>query len=275
MKIKPPSRCSKPQNGFTLIELLVVIAIIAILAAILFPVFGRARENARKASCQSNLKQLALAFTQYSQDYDERTVPMRNGFTTTSPGFSWSIIIQPYLKSTQMLVCNSNASSNAVTSTYNTQPNRLSYSYNWAVGGPPAGASSGAVDRGLASIVNPAQTPMLVDAFGIDNPGYCLAFIAPDASGQMLGRRCSNVQTSGSAAGLVNDARGLPYGSVHMDGANYSYADGHVKWHHFVQGNVVNTVSSPDAQALMTQTAPKAGFDFNSDGNVGTDAAWD
>ena len=63
------------NRGFTLIELLVVIAIIAILAAILFPVFARARENARKANCQSNMKQLGLAILQYAQDHDE-TLPM-------------------------------------------------------------------------------------------------------------------------------------------------------------------------------------------------------
>ncbi|NLC58402.1 MAG: prepilin-type N-terminal cleavage/methylation domain-containing protein [Armatimonadetes bacterium] len=73
----------RKQNGFTLIELLVVIAIIAILAAILFPVFARARENARKANCQSNLKQIATAAMMYRQDYDERWLPMSvttNGF---------------------------------------------------------------------------------------------------------------------------------------------------------------------------------------------------
>jgi prepilin-type N-terminal cleavage/methylation domain-containing protein len=68
-------RRSRGIGGFTLIELLVVIAIIAILAAILFPVFARARENARRASCQSNLKQIGLGIMQYTQDYDERMPP--------------------------------------------------------------------------------------------------------------------------------------------------------------------------------------------------------
>ncbi|HEX2999407.1 MAG TPA: prepilin-type N-terminal cleavage/methylation domain-containing protein, partial [Armatimonadota bacterium] len=62
----------KKRNGFTLIELLVVIAIIAILAAILFPVFARARENARKANCSSNLKQLSMGINRYTEDYDGR-----------------------------------------------------------------------------------------------------------------------------------------------------------------------------------------------------------
>src|SRR5947208_17195588 len=71
----------KVRRGFTLIELLVVIAIIAILAAILFPVFAQAREKARQASCTSNLKQIGLAFRMYIQDYDERT-PQNNPRST-------------------------------------------------------------------------------------------------------------------------------------------------------------------------------------------------
>ena len=87
------------RSAFTLIELLVVIAIIAILAAILFPVFARARENARKASCQSNLKQIGLAFRQYAQDYD--------GWTPGSglASRSWPTMIMPYVKGEQLFAC--------------------------------------------------------------------------------------------------------------------------------------------------------------------------
>jgi prepilin-type N-terminal cleavage/methylation domain-containing protein/prepilin-type processing-associated H-X9-DG protein len=86
--------------GFTLIELLVVIAIIAILASILFPVFGRARENARRSSCQSNLKQIGLAMAQYQQDYDERTLVVDE-----DAGYTWFNPVQPYIKSTQVFRC--------------------------------------------------------------------------------------------------------------------------------------------------------------------------
>lgn len=99
------------SKGFTLIELLVVIAIIAILAAILFPVFGRARENARRTSCLSNIKQIGLGVMQYTQDYDERLPMRRYGYDTTNGHiFSWRRAIFPYIKSTQLFSCPSNTS---------------------------------------------------------------------------------------------------------------------------------------------------------------------
>ena len=78
--VKNQASRARSEKGFTLIELLVVIAIIAILAAILFPVFARARENARRASCQSNLKQIGLGILQYTQDYGRRFPPLSETF---------------------------------------------------------------------------------------------------------------------------------------------------------------------------------------------------
>ena len=100
----PPTLCESKKSAFTLIELLVVIAIIAILAAILFPVFARARENARRSSCTSNLKQIGLGIIQYTQDYDEK-YPLAD---TGSQTFSWRRVIYPYVKSTQIFACPSN-----------------------------------------------------------------------------------------------------------------------------------------------------------------------
>ena len=89
------------KRGFTLIELLVVIAIIAILAAILFPVFARAREKARQSSCLSNVKQIMLGVLMYAQDYDERLIPG----ALPQPGRDWHVLLGPYLKNVQVLYC--------------------------------------------------------------------------------------------------------------------------------------------------------------------------
>ncbi|RYX81626.1 DUF1559 domain-containing protein [bacterium] len=104
---------SRKSFGFTLIELLVVIAIIAILAAILFPVFSRARENARRASCQSNLKQIGLGLLQYSQDYDEKLIRAwsgaGNGGSNAIDRYKWMDASFPYVKSEQVFNCPSHS----------------------------------------------------------------------------------------------------------------------------------------------------------------------
>ena len=154
------------RRGFTLIELLVVIAIIAILAAILFPVFARARESARKASCMSNLKQIGLAALQYSQDYDERVMPL--GYIYGGKTYYWwgsvkagvlnesESMLQPYMKNTQIQACPS------FDNTSRTVIGLTGYAYNdtylhpsWFAGSPSAS---------LAEIQEPARTVMLADS---------------------------------------------------------------------------------------------------------------
>jgi len=104
------------RQGFTLIELLVVIAIISILASILFPVFARARENARRASCLSNLKQIGLGMMMYVQDYDER-YPQAY-YTVDSVTTTWQDMLQPYVKSEQIFICPSSSRTEPLNGNY-------------------------------------------------------------------------------------------------------------------------------------------------------------
>jgi prepilin-type N-terminal cleavage/methylation domain-containing protein/prepilin-type processing-associated H-X9-DG protein len=154
----------KKQSGFTLIELLVVIAIIAILAAILFPVFGRARAKARQASCQSNLKQIGLATAQYSQDYDERTVPLLyvatpkifywwGSFTTGDTTYDMNGgLLNPYMKNGQILDC-----PDAANVPLGATPQPLAYGMNFMTLG------TGNMGISLASVNRPAETVAFAD----------------------------------------------------------------------------------------------------------------
>jgi len=153
------NRLQTQPQGFTLIELLVVVAIISLLAAILFPVFARVRENARRASCQSNVEQILLGIMQYTQDYDERYMPMY----TSPPAVYWPKMVEPYLKSTQVYNCPSatGASYSVITNVYpyyglNTQL----FEYNGTASGPPKGIAAGFVE-------NPSETVLMADSENI------------------------------------------------------------------------------------------------------------
>jgi prepilin-type processing-associated H-X9-DG protein/prepilin-type N-terminal cleavage/methylation domain-containing protein len=145
------------HTGFTLIEILVVVAILALLVAILFPVFSRARENARKASCQNNLKQIALGFTQYMQDYDGRfphawdIAPADFGIKpysggrpayVTSPSDApivWPAKLEPYLKSRQIFNCPSRTRN--VGASCGVTPFNYAVNMQWKDGDPVVGAA--------------------------------------------------------------------------------------------------------------------------------------
>ncbi|BCM93011.1 hypothetical protein IAD21_04898 [Abditibacteriota bacterium] len=169
---------SKQPKAFTLIELLVVIAIIAILAAILFPVFARARENARRSSCQSNLKQIGLGLIQYAQDYDER-LPFffygANGdasdpATVANARYKWMDAIFPYVKSEQIFACPSDANNSAnkyiyyrnltavTTNNYGSYGLNIMYRYDTtpSLRQPPSGSSGSGLS--LAALDDPAGT---------------------------------------------------------------------------------------------------------------------
>ena len=196
-----------PRSAFTLIELLVVIAIIAILAAILFPVFARARENARRSSCQSNLKQIALGIKQYTQDYDERFPLVVTPSPATEPG--WAYSIQPYLKSEQIFQCPSDTApppsptpNDAITRANTTGYTDYYLNYNLTNPGTSSSPTVG-VGRTEAELTYTSNIIMNGDGSG---------------------------STSGSSASYNNLKIDTGGGSRHLEGGNYSFVDGHVKW---------------------------------------------
>ncbi len=150
----PPSPSRNPvRSGFTLIELLVVIAIIAILAAILFPVFQKVRENARRTACLSNLKQIGLGVTQYTQDADEK---MPNGDSPYGSGAGWASQIYPYVKSINVFHCPDDSTVGPKASSY-------AINQNFGAGPSPNNTEGTAPGRLIASFNAPAKTVMLFE----------------------------------------------------------------------------------------------------------------
>ncbi len=211
----------RKRSGFTLIELLVVIAIIAILAAILFPVFAQAREKARSVSCLSNMKQMGTAFTMYLQDYDEVVLPRYNACPSTGPGATpdapalWTNTLQPYVKNKQIFLCPS-ASNTAYGDTWNTR-NGLSLGYNQTISGwyYTTSACGEMILPRLAGIVAPSKNVMFADSV----PGA----LASGYRGYLFGNSGLNVAYNSTTAGSI--------GSRHQNGTNLAFFDGHAKWY--------------------------------------------
>jgi prepilin-type N-terminal cleavage/methylation domain-containing protein len=237
------------RNGFTLIELLVVIAIIAILAAILFPVFAQARDKARQTTCTSNTKQNALAFMMYINDYDE-TFPMAFGFLNNqwywnyyhdapynwrypNPGPAWTVFqvhwsnsIQPYVKNYGLYECPSCPPKRLSGVNYAaaaTQTAKVAYTYNGLLHA-----------YSQAQIANPSRLPLLwegrgkssVDGFALSNPAL----------------RCDQGATRPcrySSCTFAYNPNNYPNGAmfvldgpmwIHSNGALFAHADGSAKW---------------------------------------------
>lgn len=199
------------RRGFTLIELLVVIAIIAILAAMLFPVFARAREKARQTVCMSNMKQIGMAFAMYVEDWrgvipwDDLTVGgLPEG---TAPTWTWRLMLQPYINNPQIFVCPTAPGLSSFDGTFPDYDQDAGYALNhvhWdndlgTDAEPPPG-------HHFEEIKFPARTVLMTDYIG-------------DYSISNFGTQEHGFVRSDAAA------------TRHNDGCNYLFCDGHVKWH--------------------------------------------
>ena len=213
------SRRCRASQGFTLIELLVVIAIIAILAAILFPVFAKAREKARQTTCASNQKQIGLGILQYVQDYDEH-YPITSGLNFNCSGWA-AAGVYAYVKSTAVFHCPDDPT---VT---NAQGVPISYAMNFNL------IYSGVT---LAHQSSPASTVLTCEvqgqnfqpANGVQGDISPTANMDPGFWGGQLPGSSGKYATGSDPMKPLNT---LPAGQVvHTDGANYLACDGHVKW---------------------------------------------
>ena len=221
----PDRAATRRRSAFTLIELLVVIAIIAILAAILFPVFVQARAKARSTACLSNLKQIGLAVMQYTQDFDESYPP--TDYDDGAVRVVWQNLVEPYIK---VGVQGNNSAQNRGVFTCpdfdapipDSDPSLAvevgrsplrSYGTNRFLMNPlRAGGMTGARSIAIAEVGSPASVVMLAPNLGT----------IPDITGR---------DDRYDPVGAKHDAAYMNVRSRHQGGANYAFADGHAKWH--------------------------------------------
>jgi len=214
------------RSAFTLIELLVVIAIIAILAAILFPVFAQAREKARAASCLSNQKQIMLAFKMYAQDYDETHPPSQNWTSFSAPdlnGATFSGVTQPYIKNRGIFICPSNKRTRNPDPSYNVPDDGVrhtstSYAVNLDAGymGYYFGPQYSGTPDGLLQIV---QSGISGSEASVDKPAQLIALVEKgqlESSWQLV-----------RFWWLVSAP--ISFAKPHNSRANFGFDDGHVK----------------------------------------------
>jgi prepilin-type N-terminal cleavage/methylation domain-containing protein/prepilin-type processing-associated H-X9-DG protein len=208
-------RTKNPKNsGFTLIELLVVIAIIAILASILFPVFGRARENARRSSCQSNLKNIGLGLMMYAQDYDEKQVLVyQNG--TCSP--SWGELVQPYMKSKQVFDCPSNATATVVACSTPSARVFTDYVANGTRWGPRPTNTGFGYPRPMDMADVVTGTVQATSLASIAEPSRAIEIAEYKGTGNY-----ANIDSTSSGNGSFDLTN-------HLGTSNFLFVDGHVK----------------------------------------------
>ncbi len=189
------------RTGFTLIELLVVIAIIAILAAILFPVFARARSKARQSACVSNQKQVCLAQAMYATDYDGRFTWCFNDANTAVGRIYWFYVYQPYAKNTDVFRCT-------------VRPAAWSLTGICTLSNHGSLVRSGAATRSEEDIRTPAENGWVMCGEGW-HTDYC--------------PRCQRNPSCCAPNGVGIGISGSPRADTHLDACNVGYIDGHVK----------------------------------------------
>lgn len=244
----PDAAVNNRRAGFTLIELLVVIAIIALLAAILFPVFAQAREKARQTSCLSNEKQLGLGFMQYMQDYDEATpIWINAGGEIRNDG--WAGRIFPYVKSKQVFYCSNDGDVPNVSYMLNN-----AFAYYFALSTIPTWnapastvllaevSNTSTVERDFTSPTETVSPRMYMDVGGPDANGPAGPF--KGAQGTMGGRTFNAYWTTSK-------------NGRHSNGSNFLLCDGHAKW--LMPSQVSNGYAPPLPGCNQDNTPPIAG----------------